>query len=88
MFITWIGILIVNGCSNHFAEQKQNCQYEKTISLSAFLMVIHTGVTTGQKNQGEPSQSSLNSVSVTAAPETESSDEALDRTDLRLPIPE
>ncbi len=40
--------------------------------FAAFLMVIHTGVTTGQKSQGEPSQSSLNSVSVTTAPETES----------------
>jgi glycine cleavage system H lipoate-binding protein len=40
--------------------------------FAAFLMVIHTGVTTGQKSQSEPSQSSLNSVSVTTAPETES----------------
>src|SRR5512139_351031 len=39
--------------------------------LTVFLMLIPTGVTTGQKKQGEPSQGSLNSVRVTAAPETE-----------------
>ena len=40
--------------------------------FTAFLMLIQTGVTTGQKNQNELSQGSMNSVSVTAAPETES----------------
>ncbi len=40
--------------------------------FAAFLMLLHTGVTTGQKNQNEPPQGSLNSVTVTAAPEIES----------------
>jgi len=40
--------------------------------LTVFLMLIHSGVTTGQTKQGELSQGSLNSVRVTAAPETES----------------
>ncbi len=40
--------------------------------FSAFLMLMQTGVTTGQKNQNEPSQSSLVGVTVTAAPEIES----------------
>jgi glycine cleavage system H lipoate-binding protein len=39
--------------------------------FTAFLMLISTGVTTGQNNKGELSQSALNSVSVTAAPEIE-----------------
>src|SRR5665647_1922008 len=40
--------------------------------FTAFLMLIQTGVITGQKNQNEPSQSSLNSITVTTAPEIES----------------
>lgn len=39
--------------------------------FTAFLMFIQTGVTTGQKNQNELSQGSLNSVTLTAVPETE-----------------
>lgn len=39
--------------------------------FTAFLMLIQTGVITGQKNQNELSQSSLNSVTVTTAPEIE-----------------
>jgi len=38
----------------------------------ALLMLIQTGVTTGQKNQNELSQGSMNSVTVAASPETES----------------
>jgi len=39
--------------------------------FAAFLMLIQTGVTTGQKIQNELSQSSLNSITVAAVPETE-----------------
>lgn len=39
--------------------------------LTIFLMLIPSGVITGQKKQGELSQGGLNWVSVTAAPETE-----------------
>jgi glycine cleavage system H lipoate-binding protein len=45
---------------------------KKLLLFTAFLMLIQTGVTTGQKNNNELSQKSLNSVSVTAAPEIES----------------
>lgn len=40
--------------------------------FAAFLLLIRPGVTTGQKSQNEPSQNSLNSVTVTTAPEIES----------------
>lgn len=45
---------------------------KNSLLFTAFLMLIQTGVTTGQNNQNELSQVSMNSVSVTAAPETES----------------
>jgi hypothetical protein len=40
--------------------------------FAAFLLLIRPGVATGQKNQNEPSQSSLNSVTVTTTPDIES----------------
>lgn len=45
---------------------------KNSLLFTAFLMLIQTGVSTGQKNQNELSHSSMNSVTVTAAPEIES----------------